>query len=138
MKRQAAGALFKAYAGPASQHVLQMAHATEEEAKAYDEKLRSVWQTLLERTLDDRATLRLGLPTQFSGAGLQWAETRRRVAFWSGWTAAATEVEADYGLETLADLLDKLPATAAKLAAAREGLAAQGSAASYGAALADA
>ena len=138
LKRQAAGALFKAYAGPASQHVLQMAHATEEEAKAYDDKLRSVWQTLLERTLDDRATLRLGLPTRLSGAGLQWAETRRHAAFWSGWTAAATEVKTDSGLETLADLLDKLPGTAAKLAAAREGLAAQGSPASYGASLADA
>ena len=47
-------------------------------------------------------------------------------------------MRADLGLETLADLLDKIPATATQLAAARDGLAAQGAPAADGAALSDA
>ena len=69
---------------------------------------------------------------------MQWAETRRHAAYWAGWTATATEVRKDLGLETLADVLGRLPSTAQQLSSAREGLAAQGSPASVGASLADA
>ena len=42
---------------------------------------------------DDQATLLLGLPAKLGGAGVQWATTRRRAAYWAGWTAAAPEVQ---------------------------------------------
>ena len=69
---------------------------------------------------------------------MQWAETKRCAAYWAGWTAVATEVRQDAGHETLADLLEATPQAASQLAAAREGLAAQGIPISDGAALSDA
>ena len=75
---------------------------------------------------------------KLGGAGVQWAGTRRHAAFWAGWTALAPDVRKDLGLETLADLLEKTPATATQLQAARDGLAQQGAPAAEGAALSDA
>ena len=138
LKRQAAGALLRTYAGAASQHSLQLAQASEAEAKSYDDTLRTAWEQLAGRPLGEEAALRLGLPVRLGGAGVQWAGSRRHAAYWSGWTALAPEVQKDQGCATLADLLDKLPETAAQLRAARAGLAQQGAPAAEGAALPDA
>ena len=111
---------------------------TAQEAATYDNLLKDAWETLGGRKIDDTAALRLGLPVKLGGAGVQWAETRRCAAYWAGWTAVATEVRQDAGHGTLADLLEATPQAASQLAAAREGLAAQGVPVSDGAALSDA
>ena len=138
LKRQAAGALLRTYAGAASQHSLQLSHAAEAETLQYDNALKAAWETLAGRTLDDTELQRLGLPAKLGGAGVQWAGGRRHAAYWAGWTALATEVRKDLRLDTLADLLDTLPATAARVRAARDGLAEQGAPVAEGAALSDA
>ena len=138
LKKQAAGDLLTAYAGPASQHALQLGLCSQQEAQNYDNVLKGAWETLLNRQLDDPATLLLGLPVKLGGTGVQWATTRRCAAYWAGWTAAAPEVQKDAGHQTLADLLNALPQTAAQLQQAREGLAAQGVPVQEGAALSNA
>ena len=52
IKRQGGGALLRAYAGPASQHALQLAPAPDDAVLSYDGALRLAWETLAERPLD--------------------------------------------------------------------------------------
>ena len=137
LRRQAAGALLRAYAGPASQHALQIAPANDIEVQEYDAVLKGIWETLADRPLDNAACQRLGLPAKLGGAGVQWAEDRRHAAFWSAWTAVANEIKEDLRLSTLTDLLDALPVAAQHLASARLGLAAQNAITAQDVALAD-
>jgi len=138
LKRQAAGALLRTYAGPASQHALQLTLASDAEAYNYDCALKDAWETLAGRGLGETETLRLELTTKLGGVGVQWASSRKNAAFWAGWTAVAPEVQADLDSGTLADLLDSLPSAAAQLQTARDGLAAQGAPVAEGAALSNA
>ena len=138
LKRQAAAALLRTYAGAASQHALQLALATATEADDYDGKLRSTWEELAGRTPDGDALLRLELSPTLGGVGVQWASTRRNAAFWAGWTALAHDVRLDVEVVTLTDLLEKLPAAAAQLQRARDGLTQQGAPAADGASLSNA
>jgi len=138
LKRQAEAALLKTYAGLASQHALQLSLASDTEAQNYDCALKGAWETLAGRSLDETATLRLGLPAKLGGVGVQWASSRKNAALWAGWTAVAKDVQADLNCGTLADLLDSLPAAAEQLRAARDGLAAQGAPVAEGAALSNA
>ena len=132
------GALLRAYAGPASQHSLQLSFCSESDADAYDNKLKAVWEALADRRLDEQAVLRLGLPVRLGGARVQWASTRRSAAYWAGWTAVATDVRLDVGAATLADLMERLPGAKTQLEQARASLASQGALPSDGAALGDA
>ena len=138
LSKQAAAALLRAYAGPASQYPLQLERASDEEVGQYDAALARCWEDLAERPLGDPARLRLGLPTALGGCGVLLASTWRLAAYWSTWTAAIKDVAAELGHSALADCLDTLPALAAQLTAVRQGLARQGMALSAGAALAEA
>ena len=77
LKRQAIGALLRAYAGPASQHALQLLPAQDGEVASYDRALKAAWSNLADRPLDDEACQRAGLPLKQGGAGVQWASARR-------------------------------------------------------------
>ena len=126
LQKQAAAALLRAYAGPASQHSLRMEHATDAATQQYDDLLTSCWRDLLERDLDDAAVELLGLPARFGGLGAQLAGTRRHAAFLASWSAAAQEVTEDQGSGTLSDCLERLPRAAQQLETARRGLQGQG------------
>ena len=138
LKRQAVAALLRSYAGPASQHALQIDVVSDIDIERYDLSLRAAWEELLERPLPASKCDKLGLPSKLGGAGVQWAATRRNAAYWSGWTAAIDEVRADQGCSSLASLLDLLPATADKLQATRTRLQEQGARVSRGAPLPEA
>ena len=138
LKRQAAAALIKSYAGPASQHALRLSLATEAEAMPYDEQLRTCWSELSERNLDQTSQELLGLPVKLGGVGAQFATDRRCAAFVASWSAVVNHVAQDIGCSTVADALERMPVTNAKLSEARQGLHAQGVRLSEGAPLADA
>ena len=110
----------------------------EAEALAYDHQLLTCWTALADRTMGPTNKVMLGLPLRLGGAGVQFAAGRRCAAFLASWSAVATDVAADIGSSTVADVLDRLPATAAKLAEARQYLASQGVKLADGAPLADA
>ena len=138
LKKQAVAALLHGYAGSASQHALRQALVTEAEASRYDDKLRQCWADLAERPLDQTGQALLGIPAKLGGIGAQYAEDRRYAAYFSSWSAAASEVADDLGCSTVADALSLLPEVATKLEQARQGLAGQGVKLSEGATLADA
>ena len=125
LKRQATGALLRSYAGPASQHALQLAPASDAEVLAYDAALKGAWEFLADGQLDGTACRRLGLPAKMGGAGVQWAESRRHAAYWCGWTAVVDDIKNDLGFTTLDTMIENLPTTAMHLAASRRGLAQQ-------------
>ena len=81
LARQAAAALLKVYAGPASQYNLQLDNATDAETEAYDNQLCGYWETLAERPLAGEARTLLGLPVKLGGCGAQLAATRRHAAY---------------------------------------------------------
>ena len=124
--KQTAGALLRAYAGPASQHSLRMELAADAATVHYDQQLAASWQALLRRDLGETALALLGLPAREGGVGAQPASTRRHAAFLASWTAAAAEVAQDLGCGTLADCLERLPRAAEQLESARQGLRGQG------------
>jgi len=126
LKKHAAAALLRAYAGPASQHSLRMELATDTATQQYDDLLTGCWKDLLARDLDDAAKEFLGLPARFGGLGAQLAGTRRHAAFLASWSTAAQEVAEDQGSGTLADCLERLPRAAQQLETARRGLQGQG------------
>ena len=82
LKRQAAAALLRTYAGAASQHALQLTHATEADALHYDSTLKAAWESLAGRTLDDTASKRLGVPAKRRRRALGCYETARRLLGW--------------------------------------------------------
>ena len=138
LTRQAVAALLRNYAGPASQFVLQLEQPSDAQVLAYDNLLTSIWETLADRSFSDAAKQRLGLSTKLGGCGAQFAETRRHAAFWSMSCSTLEEVVAGTRFSTVADFLEVVPLLAAKLEAARQGLAQQGLAFNDGAALANA
>ena len=138
LKRQAAAALLRSYAGSASQHALRLTLATAEQAQRYDEQLARSWGELAERPLDDTALALLGLPAKLGGVGAHYAKDRRCAAFFAAGSAAVAALKEDLGCSTVADALDKLPLTAQKLDEARQGLAGQGVRLAEGATLANA
>ena len=137
LKKQAAGALLRTYAGAASQHALRTGLAGEQECTDYDTLLSDCWAELAGRNLDDTAKTLLGLPTKLGGVGIQYATARRNAAFFASWSTAVEEVAADVGCTSIADALDRLPVLRGQLEQARSGLAEQGLRLSDGAALAN-
>lgn len=137
LKKQAAGALLRTYAGAASQHALRTGLAGEQECRDYDELLSGCWAELAGRSFDDTAKTLLGLPTKLGGVGVQYATARRNAAFFASWSTAVEEVAADVGCTSVADALDCLPVLRGQLEQARSGLAEQGVRLSDGAALAN-
>jgi hypothetical protein len=135
---QATGSLLRTYAGAASQHVLRAQLAGKAEAARYDATLAGYWEELAGRPLDAAAREILGLPLKLSGAGLQWATTRRAAAFWAGWTACVSSVAADLGTVSLLELLDAAPRLGEALSDARTELSLQGADPAPGASLLDA
>ena len=138
LKRQAVGALLRAYAGPASQYASQLSPASDIVTAAYDDALKAVWASLAERNVDDDAAVRMGLPAKLGGVGVQWAKTRRYAAYWAGWTAAIEHVQDDLGLLTIDGVLQALPRVTQELVASNEGMRAQGLPLAEGAGLAEA
>ena len=138
LKKQAVASLLRSYAGPASQHALRLSLATVAEAQAYDEQLLACWSRLAERNLDETSRELLSLPVRLGGVGAQFAGDRRCAAYLAAWTAVANDIAEDLGCSTVADALDMIPATSAKLDEARQGLAQKGVRLAEGAPLANA
>jgi hypothetical protein len=138
LKKQAAAALLRSYAGSASQHALRLTLATAAQAQLYDTQLAKCWCDLAERTLDSTGLELLGLPAKQGGVGAHYAKDRRCAAYFASGSSAASALAEDLGCSTLADALDLLPTLAAKLQEARQGLAAQGVNLAEGATLANA
>ena len=80
LKKQAAAALLRSYAGSASQHALRLKLATQEEAELYDQQLMACWKALAGRDLDSTNLAVLGLPARLGGVGAQFATDRRCTA----------------------------------------------------------
>ena len=137
LSRQAAAALLRAYAGPASQHSLGLAYASAAEAAEYDNVLQKCWEELLDRPLCPDAIARLGLPARLGGVGAQLASTRRNVAFLSSWAGLLEEIGANIRASSVADCLDKIPRIHGKLSEAAACLAEQGAPIQMGAALSE-
>ena len=109
LTKQAAAALLKSYAGPASQYPLQLESSTDAEVTNYDQQLTRCWEDLAERQFDESAKQQLGLPPKLGGCGVHYASTRRHAAFWATWTAAVDDVKKELGFSTVDDLLDAVP-----------------------------
>ena len=138
LSKQAAGALFKTYAGAASQYPLQLEHVTASDAQAYDDVLLRCWSRLAGREFNDAAKVRLCLPARLGGCGVQTAMVRRNAAYWATWAVAAQIVADDLGHSTVADFVEAVPVLSATLDDARQGLADQGLTLFTGVSLADA
>ena len=126
LRRQSAAALFKTYAGSASQHALRMQLANDAETERYDSELKRCWERLAERSLDENGRALLGLPTKLGGVGAQYASTRRFAAYLASWGKAVEEVMEDLGSSAVAEGLARLPSIHARLQTAWEGLQGQG------------
>ena len=138
LAKQAAAALLRAYAGPASQFPLQLEQASLNHVAEYDAVLLACWQDLADRDFTQQASMRVSLPTRLGGCGAQLAATRCHAAYWCGWTAVVKEVAEELGCASLADLLDSCPKLAQQLTAARTALTVQGMPLAAGAPLAEA
>ena len=138
LKKHAAGALLRTYAGAASQQALRQELATEDATALYDQQIVRCWEELLERNLGQTAKEILSLPTKLGGMGAQLADNRRFAAFFASWSAAAKEVSEDIGCSTIAGCLEHLPEASHKLAAAWQGLVQQGVRVADGGSLAEA
>ena len=122
---ETAAAMFRAYAGPASQHTLRSCEVAHESAAAYDGVIAQCWSDLLGRQVSVDET-RLWLPLRMGGVGACSARVRVFAAPWAAWTSSHQAVSEHVGAEGAEGLFEMVPAIGQKISQLHAKLSEQG------------